>query len=71
MEDLVKNKNSFKLIQDLVGPEDTVKRLMELGFTTGENIAVVGVAPFGSPILVELRGSVFALRDSEAKCLVV
>ncbi len=71
MEELVKNKNEFKSIQEIVGPQDTVQRLMELGFTAGENIAVVGVAPFGSPILVELRGSVFALRDCEAKCLKV
>lgn len=44
-------------------------RLRELGFIVGEPIQVLGRAPFGEPILVEVRGATVALRKREAACV--
>jgi len=46
-----------------------VSRLMELGFTCGERLKVVGIAPFGGPIILEIRGAIIVLRRREAKCI--
>jgi ferrous iron transport protein A len=56
-------------IVKLVGDAVVVSRLRELGFIRGENIRIAGRAPFGEPILVEIRGSTVALRKSEAACV--
>ncbi len=56
-------------IQDLQGDSVVVSRLREIGFVRGEQVTVRGRAPFGDPILVELRGAVIALRKGEASCV--
>ncbi len=57
---------------DRVEGEDTLcRRLLEMGFTPGECIRLVAAAPFHNPVAVNLRGTVFALRDNEAFCLKV
>jgi Fe2+ transport system protein FeoA len=57
------------LIRDLVGDEDYIARLRELGFTRGERIVLRGRTPFGDPLMVEIRGSIVALRKREAECI--
>ena len=56
-------------IQDLEGDKIVVSRLREIGFVRGEEVCVRGRAPFGDPILVELRGAIIALRKGEAACV--
>jgi len=56
-------------ITKLEGDPSVVARLRELGFIRGEAVKVVGRAPFGEPILIEIRGSTVALRRSEAACV--
>lgn len=56
-------------ISNLEGDTVIVSRLREIGFVRGEEVSVQGKAPFGEPILVELRGAVVALRKSEALCV--
>jgi Fe2+ transport system protein FeoA len=56
-------------IRDLQGDSVIVARLREMGFIRGEEVEIVGTAPFGEPILVELRGAVVALRRQEAQCV--
>lgn len=58
-------------ISRLLGPEALTLRLTEFGFTPGESIRVIGKALFGSPLYVEVRGAVMALRREEAQCLQV
>ena len=57
------------VIRDLQGDPVVVSRLREIGFVRGEAVIAVGRAPFGEPILVELRGAVIALRKAEAACV--
>lgn len=56
-------------ISDLTGEELLVSRLQELGFIRGEQVVVRGRAPFGEPLLVEVRGTTIALRKREAQCI--
>lgn len=58
-------------ISSLSGDEVVLQRLRELGFITGEPVRVAGLAPFGEPFLVEIRGATIALRRSEAACVQV
>jgi ferrous iron transport protein A len=44
-------------------------RLMELGFTPGQEVTVVAKSLFKDPLAVSVRGTVIALRKSEAECI--
>ncbi|HEX4146753.1 MAG TPA: FeoA family protein [Pirellulales bacterium] len=48
------------------GTDDVSLRLMEMGLTPGVEVAVVGAAPFGGPLELEVRGYHLSLRRSEA-----
>ncbi len=56
-------------ISNLAGAPEITGRLRELGFTTGESIRIVGRAPLGEPLMIEVRGAIVALRKSEAACI--
>ena len=56
-------------IVSLSGDDLLVSRLQELGFIRGEQVKVRGRAPFGEPLLVEVRGTTIALRKREAQCI--
>lgn len=42
-------------------------RLMEMGMTPGCQVKMVGSAPFGDPLEVEIRGYHLSLRRTEAE----
>jgi ferrous iron transport protein A len=44
-------------------------RLMELGFTPGQEVTIVARSFFKDPIAVSVRGTVIALRKNEAECI--
>jgi len=44
-------------------------RLMELGFTPGQEVTVIAKSPFKDPLAVSVRGTIIALRSSEAECI--
>ena len=44
-------------------------RLMELGFTPGQEVSVIAKSPFKDPLAVSVRGTVIALRRGEAECI--
>jgi ferrous iron transport protein A len=56
-------------ILSIGGRDDIAQRLMAMGFLPGTRVRVVGVAPFGDPITVELDGWRCSLRRSEAAAL--
>lgn len=47
------------------------RRLMDLGVTTKAKLKVVGVAPLGDPLNVEVNGFNVAIRRSEASQVIV
>lgn len=42
-------------------------RLLEMGLTPGCEVRVIGMAPLGDPLEIELRGYRLSLRRSEAR----
>ena len=58
--------NRWVRIERLDGPQQDCDRLLDLGFTPGEEIAVTHTAPLGDPLVVRVRGALLALRKREA-----
>jgi len=48
------------------GDDELSLRLMEMGLTPGIEVAVIGTAPLGDPLELELRGYHLSVRRSEA-----
>jgi ferrous iron transport protein A len=48
------------------GADELACRLMEMGLTPGVELRVVGVAPLGDPLELEVRGYRLSVRRSEA-----
>jgi ferrous iron transport protein A len=44
-------------------------RLMELGFTPGQEVTLLAKSPFKDPLAVSVRGTIIALRSGEAECI--
>lgn len=48
------------------GSDDVSLRLLEMGLTPGTEVLVVGQAPLGDPLELEVRGYRLSIRKSEA-----
>lgn len=48
------------------GVDELACRLMEMGLTPGVELSLVGVAPLGDPLELEVRGYRLSVRRSEA-----
>jgi ferrous iron transport protein A len=48
------------------GDDDLALRLLEMGLTPGVELTVLGVAPLGDPLELELRGYRLSIRKREA-----
>ncbi len=63
--------SEWREIDRLEGPKTECRRLMDLGLTPGERVAVVRSTPMGGPIIVVVRGTQLALRRREASWIQV
>ena len=54
------------VIEDFSDAELSIK-LLEMGCTPGEKVALEKTAPFGDPIAISISGYVLSLRKSEAE----
>ncbi|HKA21827.1 MAG TPA: FeoA domain-containing protein [Blastocatellia bacterium] len=54
-------------VKGIEGPDDERRRLLDLGITPGEVLAVVQSVPLGDPLVVIVRGMRLALRRREAE----
>ena len=48
------------------GMDDVAIRLLEMGLTPGVEFGLIGIAPLGDPLEIEIRGYRLSLRRSEA-----
>ena len=58
-------------VADGAGDDATAIRLLEMGLTPGVWVRVLGQAPFGDPIELELRGYHLSIRRAEAARVLV
>ena len=48
------------------GADEISIRLLEMGLTPGTEVAILGVAPLGDPLELEVRGYRLSIRRAEA-----
>ena len=53
-------------VTSILGADELTMRLLEMGLTPGVEVAVIGTAPLGDPLELELRGYRLSVRRSEA-----
>jgi ferrous iron transport protein A len=53
-------------VADVAGIDSVAIRLLEMGLTPGVTVRVVGRAPFGDPLELEVRGYRLSIRRAEA-----
>jgi ferrous iron transport protein A len=53
-------------VTSVEGADEVSTRLLEMGLTPGAALTVLGMAPLGDPIELELRGYRLSIRKSEA-----
>jgi len=58
-------------IKRFEGPRQDCDRLLDLGFTPGEDVIVTHTAPLGDPLVIRVRGTLLALRKREAAWIIV
>jgi ferrous iron transport protein A len=64
LEDLA--VGSSARVADVSGDDPTTLRLLEMGLTPGVYVRVVGTAPLGGPLELELRGYRLSIRRHDA-----
>ncbi|MDA7938477.1 ferrous iron transport protein A [Pirellulales bacterium] len=65
------NIGSTTQVVDISGDDNTSLRLLEMGLTPGVEVTIVGAAPLGDPVELELRGYRLSIRRNEAARVVV
>jgi ferrous iron transport protein A len=53
-------------IESIVGSDALVQRLLEMGLLEGDEVEVIGFAPLGDPMEIQLRDYRLSLRRNEA-----
>lgn len=53
-------------VTGIEGTDEVSLRLLEMGLTPGVEFTLLGVAPLGDPIEIEIRGYRLSLRKREA-----
>jgi ferrous iron transport protein A len=54
-------------VEQVTGQDEVSLRLMEMGVVPGVELELVGKAPLGDPLELELRGYRLSVRKSEAR----
>ena len=58
-------------VEEVLGDDALVQRLMEMGLMEGEEVEVVGFAPLGDPMEIRLGNARLSLRRQEAAGIAV
>ncbi len=59
------------VVSSVEGSDGISLRLLEMGLVPGVEVKMLGAAPLGDPLEIELRGYRLSLRKSEAARVVV
>jgi ferrous iron transport protein A len=57
------------IISEIDSSHPSSKRIIEHGFTPGQTIELINKSIFNDPIAVSVRGTIIAIRKSEAGCI--
>lgn len=59
------------IIRNVDSTHPSYRRILEIGFTPGQEIELMNISAFNDPLAFSIRGSLIALRRSEADCIEV
>ena len=59
------------IINDIDGSHPSSRRILEVGFTPGQEIQLINMSAFRDPIAFSIRGTIIAIRKDEASCIKV
>lgn len=59
------------IIFSLDGNHPSCRRILEVGFTPGQEIELVSKSAFNDPLAFAVRGTLIAIRKNEADCIKV
>lgn len=57
------------VISEIDSSHPSSKRIIEHGFTPGQTVELINKSIFNDPIAVSIRGTIIAIRKSEAGCI--
>jgi ferrous iron transport protein A len=57
------------IISEIDVSHPSSKRILEHGFTPGQTIELISKSTFNDPIAISIRGTLIAIRKSEAGCI--
>lgn len=63
--------NDSATIKQLTGDDDTCHKLRELGIIEGCKVHIVRKAPFGDPIVLNVKGCELAIRKKDLEKIIV
>lgn len=58
-------------IIDIDNDHPSARRILEVGFTPGEEIELLYKPLFNDPLAFSVRGALIAIRKNEANCILV
>jgi ferrous iron transport protein A len=58
-------------INDIDSSHPSSRRIIEIGFTPGQEIELLSTSFFNDPLAFAIRGTVIAIRKNEADCIKV
>lgn len=59
------------VIVDVDNDHPSSHRILEIGFTPGQEIQYISGALFNDPMAFSIRGSIVAIRKNEASCIMI
>ena len=59
------------IISDVDNSHPSFRRLLEIGFTPGQEIELINSSAFNDPLAFALRGALIAIRKHEAACIIL
>ena len=57
------------VIKDIDNDHPSAHRILEIGFTPGQEIELLNYSAFKDPLAFAIRGTIIAIRKKEANCI--
>lgn len=59
------------IVKDVDNSHPSSHRILEIGFTPGQEIVLLNKSVFNDPVAFAIRGTIIAIRKSEARCIII
>ena len=59
------------IISDIDNSNPSYSRILEIGFTPGQEIELINASLFNDPLAFSVRGTLIAIRKNEADCIIL